>query len=151
MAHVEVSRVIDAAPARIYELVSDLPRMGEWSPENTGGKWLDGVTEARVGARFRGNNRKGPMRWQTLVTVVTADAGEEFAFDVTSLGQKVARWGYRLSPVARGTEVVEYWDDHRSGWMARFTGIVLRIPDRAAHNRAGMETTLDRLAAAAES
>src|SRR5262245_12103711 len=114
MTHVEVTRVIDAPAERIYELVSDLPRMGEWSPENTVCKLLDGATQATVGARFRGSNLKGVARWQTTATVIAADPGEEFAFDVTSAGQKVARWGYRLSPVANGTEVVEYWDDHRS-------------------------------------
>ena len=41
--HVEVTKVIAAAPERVYELVSDLPRMGEWSPENTGGTWIKGA------------------------------------------------------------------------------------------------------------
>jgi hypothetical protein len=32
---------IDAAPERVYDLVSDITRMGEWSPENLCGHWLD--------------------------------------------------------------------------------------------------------------
>jgi Polyketide cyclase / dehydrase and lipid transport len=38
---VEASRHFDASPEVLYEMVSDLPRMGEWSPENTGGRWVD--------------------------------------------------------------------------------------------------------------
>ena len=147
MSQVEVSRVVATTPERVYELVSDLPRMGEWSPENTGGTWVKGATGPAVGARFKGRNRKGPMRWSTMVTVVAADPGREFAFDVTANGMKVARWGYRMQQVEGGTEVTEFWDDHRNAVMAKLTGWLLRVPDRAEHNRAGMATTLDRLAA----
>lgn len=51
---------IDASPQRVYELVSDITRMGEWSPECYRCEWLDGATTATVGARFRGHNRLGP-------------------------------------------------------------------------------------------
>ena len=51
--HVEVTKVIAATPERVYELVSDLPRMGEWSPENTGGSWIKGATGPAVGAKFK--------------------------------------------------------------------------------------------------
>ena len=44
MSDIEVSETVTAKADRLYELVSDLPRMGEWSPENTGGKWLGGAT-----------------------------------------------------------------------------------------------------------
>ena len=43
----------------LYDLVSDLPRMGEWSPENTGGKWVNGAAGPVVGARFKGSNKSG--------------------------------------------------------------------------------------------
>ena len=69
MEHEEVSVTIAAPAERLYDLISDLPRMGEWSPENCGGKWVKGATGPVVGARFRGHNRKGWRRWTTLVTV----------------------------------------------------------------------------------
>lgn len=149
MKHAEVSRTIAASPQRVYELVSDLPRMGEWSPENTGGDWIKGSTGPAVGAKFKGRNRKGSARWSTLCTVVVADPGKEFAFDVSVKGLPVARWGFRLAETAGGTEVTEYWADHRSRVVAKITGLVLRVPDRASHNRAGMERTLEAMAAAA--
>lgn len=148
MQHVEVSRVIAATPQRVYELVADLPRMGEWSPEATGGKWLKGATGAAVGARFKGTNRKGRIRWSTAVKVVTAEPGHEFAFDVTAMGFGVARWGYRMEAVDGGTKVTEYWDDHRNWVVAKLTGFALSVPDRAAHNTATMEQTLANVAAA---
>jgi hypothetical protein len=37
--HREASLDIHASPEAVYDLVSDLPRMGEWSPENIGGEW----------------------------------------------------------------------------------------------------------------
>jgi hypothetical protein len=149
MQHAEVSRVVAATPQKVYELVSDLPRMGEWSPENTGGTWIKGAIGPAVGAKFKGKNRKGAKRWSTIATVVIADPAKEFAFDVSAKGFPVARWGFRLAAEDGGTRVTEYWDDHRSRVMAKVTGLVLGVPDRGVHNSAGMEQTLARLADAA--
>ena len=60
--NVSVTRDIAASPAKVWEMLSDLPRMGEWSPENTGGKWVRGATGPAVGARFVGSNRNGKKR-----------------------------------------------------------------------------------------
>jgi uncharacterized protein YndB with AHSA1/START domain len=152
MSHqVEVSRTIAASPERVYELVSDLPRMGEWSPENTGGKWRKGATGPAVGAKFEGTNRLGKRKWKTDSTVTRADVGSEFAFDVTAGGMKVAGWGFTIVPVedpAGGCTVMHWWDDHRNPIIAKITGIALGVKDREAHNRANMGKTLDALAAA---
>jgi uncharacterized protein YndB with AHSA1/START domain len=148
---VEVSRTIKAPAELLYDMLSDLPRMGEWSPENRGGRWVNGATGPAVGARFKGRNRKGWARWSTDVTVVTAVPGQEFAFDVKVGPVEVARWGYRLEPSGKSTIVTEYWEDHRNPFAAKVTGLLLGVPDRAMHNRKGMELTLERLAAAADS
>jgi len=149
MSDVELTKIIAASPDRLYALVSDLPRMGEWSPENNGGEWMQGATGPAVGAKFKGKNSHGKRRWSTLATVVTADPGREFTFNVTSTGLKVAQWGYRLSAVDGGTAVTEHWTDHRSAIIAKITGLVVGVSDRVAHNREGIEHTLERLAAAA--
>ena len=148
MHQVEVSRTISASPEQLYALISDLPRMGEWSQENNGGKWIKGAVGPAVGARFKGKNSKGVIRWSTLVTVATADPGKEFAFDVKAMGMKVARWGYRLEATEGGTTVTEYWDDHRVPPVKAITGLALNVRDRATHNAAEMEHTLAALAAA---
>jgi uncharacterized protein YndB with AHSA1/START domain len=141
-----------AAPAdKVWSLVSDLPRMGEWSPENTGGKWIDGATGPTAGARFRGSNRKGLRRWSTTCTVTAADVGKKFAFDVTYGPLAISTWEYTLTPNGNSTTVVEEWTDRRPTWMKVASGPVMGVADRAAHNQRGMEQTLEKLKAAAES
>ncbi|MBJ7509613.1 MAG: SRPBCC family protein, partial [Ilumatobacteraceae bacterium] len=39
-APVIISKEVNATPQAVWALVSDLPRMGEWSPENQGGEWV---------------------------------------------------------------------------------------------------------------
>ena len=36
---VSVTREISATPEVLWAMIADLPRMGGWSPENTGGRW----------------------------------------------------------------------------------------------------------------
>lgn len=149
--HVEVSRTVAASPEKVYEMVSDLPRMGEWSPENTGGKWVKGASGPAVGAVFQGTNQLGRKKWKTVSKVTAADVGREFAFDVTAAGMKVAGWGFTISPAADlvgGSTVTHWWDDHRNPVIAKITGLALGVKDRAAHNRSNMEHMLERLTAA---
>jgi hypothetical protein len=149
MSHqIEVSKVVAATPEQVYALVSDLCRMGEWSPENTGGKWVKGATGAAVGAKFEGTNQLGKKKWKTLSTITAADPGREFAFDVTAAGMKVAGWGFGLEPADGGTKVTHFWDDHRNAVIAKLTGMVIGVKDRSVHNKANMEAMLERLSAA---
>ena len=150
MSDVEVREHIAANPAHLYDMVSDLPRMGEWSPENTGGRWSRGG-HAMVGATFRGTNRAGWRWWRTVVTVTAADRGKRFAFDVHWAAVPISKWEYTFTAAEDGgCEVTEAWTDRRPGWMRAASGVVMNISDRAAHNRAGMEATLRALKAAAE-
>jgi hypothetical protein len=78
-----VARVHVAAPAEcVYALISDVSRMGDWSPETDNCEWLDGATSAAVGVRFRGSNHLGPVKWRTECIITAATPGEEFAFSV---------------------------------------------------------------------
>ena len=73
MADVEVTEAVRAEPSVVYDLVSDVTRMGSWSPETTSCRWLASATGPTVGARFRGTNRHGPLlRWTTTCTVSPA-------------------------------------------------------------------------------
>jgi hypothetical protein len=56
---------IDARPDAVYTVVSDVTRMGEWSPETTKCEWIDGATGPAAGARFKGSNKRGFVRWST--------------------------------------------------------------------------------------
>ena len=62
LPHDSVSIEIETPPERVYELVSDVTRMGDWSPECTSCSWTDGATGPAVGARFKARNKghRGP-------------------------------------------------------------------------------------------
>jgi len=145
-----VSRDIAASADTLWTLVSDLPRMGEWSNENAGGKWVGGADGPAPGAKFRGRNRNGIHRWSTLVTVTDAVPGERFAFDVTYLGIPISAWVYEFEPTDGGCTATETWSDRRPGWFKPVARLATGVADRAEHTRAGMAHTLERLAAAAE-
>jgi uncharacterized protein YndB with AHSA1/START domain len=149
---VSVSREIGAPADRVWAMVSDVTRMGEWSPENQGGAWIGGATGPGPGAQFRATNRNGKRQWKTLAKVVDADPGSRFSFRVTAAaGLKVAEWSYEFEPTATGCRVTETWIDQRGPLVKALGKPVSGVGDRATHNRAGMEATLERLASAAES
>ena len=102
LTHDSHQTVISTTPGRIYDLVSDLPRMGEWSPECERVEWTDGTTVAAEGARFVGHNRGGPfrlMRWSRHGRVIAAGPGREFAFVTEEGGRESTVWRYRFEPV----------------------------------------------------
>jgi len=147
---VEVAIEITAPPETVWTLVADLPRMGEWSPECTGVTWKGGATAARPGARFSGHNRRGIRRWSTQGRIVTAAPGSELSWETRALGLPGGLWGYRIEPTDGGSRVTEFWEDRRGGLLKTLGPVATGVTDRAAHNRAGMQTTLERLKAAAE-
>jgi uncharacterized protein YndB with AHSA1/START domain len=147
---VSVSREIAAPPEKLWAMVSDITRMGEWSPENTGGRWLSGATGAEPGAKFRGTNRRGRRTWKSVATVIDAEPGRRFSFRVDAAGFKVAEWAYAFEETATGCRVTETWKDRRSRFFKPISGMATGVADRATYNRAGMEQTLERLAEVAE-
>ena len=82
---VSVTREFSASPDKVWALVTDLPRMGEWSPENQGGKWAKGATGPAVGAIFKGRNKNGKKAWGTNVKVNVCDAPKKFSFGLMVL------------------------------------------------------------------
>jgi len=147
---VQVTREIRAPADRLWEMVADVTRMGEWSPETESTQWLRGATAARPGASFRGTNRNGTKRWKSVATIVEADPGRVLRFRVKAGGLNVAEWSYQFEPIPAGCRVTESWTDRRNPVLKLVSGRVTGVADRASHNRRGMEETLQRLAAAAE-
>lgn len=150
IADVSVSRDVGAPAETVWGLVSDLPRMGEWSPENEGGSWIKGATGPTPGAAFRGSNRQGTKSWKTVAKVVDAEPGRRFSFRVTALGIPVAMWEYDITPTDSGCTVTESWTDLRPGFFKPIAAKATGVTDRAAHNRTSIEETLANLATAAE-
>jgi uncharacterized protein YndB with AHSA1/START domain len=147
---VSVTRDIGASPERVWAMVSDLARMGEWSSENVGGEWIGGATGPEPGARFRGANQNGTKRWNSVVTVADADPGRRFSFRVTAFGIKISDWGYDFESTPTGCRVTETWTDLRPGWFKPLSRVATGVAERQSHTRAGVELTLERLGAAAE-
>lgn len=72
-----------AAPAdKIWNLIADVTKTGEFSPEVFESDWLDGATGPALGAKFRGHVRRneiGPVYWTTC-RVTACEPGREFGF-----------------------------------------------------------------------
>lgn len=100
------SIVIEAPVQKVYEMVADVTRTGEWSPICTSCWWDDPAQAVTVGAWFTGRNELPKRTWETRSEVVVADPGREFAFVV---GGNLVRWGYLMAEVERGTELTETW------------------------------------------
>jgi len=147
---VSVQQSIAAAPEAVTALISDVTRMGEWSPETTAGTWSKGATGPAVGARFKGDNVNESKRWSTTCTVTAYEPGKVFTFRVNVGPVKVADWSYTLEATDDGCVVTESWTDLRSGLSKKLGGLASGVTDRDTHNRAGMIATLEALRAAAE-
>jgi hypothetical protein len=100
------SIVIGRSPEDLYDMVSDVTRIGEWSPICRECWWDEGAS-AEVGAWFNGRNVDGDSTWETRSVVVAADRGKEFAYLV---GGSLVRWGWGFAPAEGGTTVTESWE-----------------------------------------
>jgi hypothetical protein len=141
---------IEAPAQRVWDLVSDLPKMGELSPENRGGRWISPATGPAVGAAFKGANRAGRRRWSTKVVVTRCESGKEFFFTVTSGGLKVAEWGYTIEPDGLSCSVTESWQDQRGGFMTVLGCVATGVGDRTGYTQTSIDQTLAALKKAAE-
>ncbi len=99
-----------AAPAHtLYDMVSDISRMGEWSPEATGGYWADDATGV-AGDWFTGSNRTSERAWERDCQVATADPGRDFTFVTGGLEASWTWWSYEFEPTSEtSTTVTERW------------------------------------------
>ena len=101
---------IDARPETVYELLTDLSRVGELSPECWKAEWTEGSTEAVVGAKFLGHNRVGENEWQAGCEVVAATPSQEWAFKVPAPNGSDTVWRYEITATDDGCTVTETFD-----------------------------------------
>lgn len=145
--------VIHRGAEEIWALVTDITRTGEWSPENTGGVWLDGAAGPAVGARFKGSNTRGRSRWSTTCRVIAADPGRQFAFATGREGKPETIWRYVLEPAGdAGTKVTESFELVKPlGAVSNFvTRVTTGVRDRQADLEENLRVSLGRLKAIAE-
>jgi Polyketide cyclase / dehydrase and lipid transport len=134
----------------VWALVSDVTRIGEYSPETFEAEWLDGATGPAVGASFRGHvkrNGKGPVYWTTC-TVVACEPGRVFAFGVGAADKPLNTWRYELAPAGDGVDVTESFTLTPTFGLRLYWALLGWARGRT--NRNGMRTTLERIKAEVE-
>lgn len=139
---------IAASPADVYALVSDVTRMGEWSPENTGADWLRGGS-GNAGDWFAGHNKNGEREWTRECEIAAADPGQDFTFAVMGVEANCTWWSYEMATSPTGTTLTERW------WMVNKTpAMAAADPDtyaaRIAMTGPMIDQTLAGIKAAAE-
>jgi hypothetical protein len=98
-------------PNAVYGLVSDVTRMGEWSPVCRACWWDEGAGP-QVGAWFTGRNETSERTWETRSQVVAADPGRQFAWEVNN---GWVFWGYTVEPEGDGSRLTESWEFRPKG------------------------------------
>lgn len=140
---------INASPAAVYALITDLGAMSEIAEETAAMRWAKG-SQAAPGAVFKGTNRNGWRRWTTKCTVTDAEPGQRFAFNVSHTGVPISRWQYELAAAGEGCTVTESTWDRRPGWYKTPAGLVTGVMNRAGANSDHIQATLQRLKTRAE-
>lgn len=104
VAPISASIEVDAPPAAVWALVSDLRNMAQWSPQTAKSLLRGGDTAAALGSKFLNINRKGLLVWPTQSKVVrftapTASEGGEIAWRVK---ENYTVWSLQVEPTADG-------------------------------------------------
>lgn len=148
-ALIEESIEVAAEPAKVWALVSDLPRMAKWSPQVV--KTFVRGGEVKLGAHAVNINRRGLLVWPTRSKVVRFEPPTEFAFRIKD---NTTIWSFTLEPTETGTRVVQRREAPNgvTDLSARLTNMFMGgVPSFEAELREGMRQTLRRLKADAES
>jgi len=98
---ISASVELAAAPETVWEVVSDVSRMSDWSPECRKIVVL-GSPKQGVGTKFIGLNRRGWAVWPTTSKVVRFEPGKAVAWRTRESG---ATWSYEIAPTGSGTSL----------------------------------------------
>jgi uncharacterized protein YndB with AHSA1/START domain len=148
--HDSVTVHMAASPAKVWGLVSDVTKIGLYSPETFEAEWLEGATGPAVGAKFRGHvkrNGKGPTYWTTC-TVLECEPERVFAFVVGSAEKPINVWRYELEEQGDGTDVTESFQLAQTPALRVYWALLGWARGRT--NRNGMRTTLEKMKAQVE-
>lgn len=145
------SIVVERPAIELYDMVSDVTRMGQWSPVCKA-CWWDPGESPRVGAWFTGRNELPERVWETRSEVVVTDRGREFAWMVNG---SFVRWSFTFDSLAPGTtRVTESWEflpDGIVNFHKRFgQDAEAQISHRTEMARRGIPLTLAAFKRAAE-
>jgi uncharacterized protein YndB with AHSA1/START domain len=154
--------MVATRPELVWDLVADVIRVGEWSPECIRAAWLGEPGGPHPGARFTGRNRfPGGFEYEVTCVVTEADRPRAFAWVVLDDSGDPARpsssWRYRIDPLPGGSRVRQRFT-HGPG-ASYLRAVAGEAPDRAAEIiaarldglQANMSATLCAMKAVAES
>jgi hypothetical protein len=127
---------VDATPADVYRLVSDVSSISRWSP-NASDVAFDEGTGPEAGAWFSGRNRRDGKEWFTRSQVVRAEPGAAFVFVVGGAEDGIVEWNWSFHARGRGSVVEQSWR-------------LLRLDPVLPSTRAELTALRDYMAASAE-
>lgn len=138
---------INAPVTKVWELISDLRRMPQWSPQC---RWMRPFGPLRPGTRTLNLNRRHYMFWPTTCTITDVIPEKRLAFRVNTNG---TMWSYELEPTAQGTRVVE--TRHAENGVKPLSSLTTNTLLGGSENFErelvdGMNASLTRIKAAAE-
>ena len=138
---------INAPVNRVWDLVSDLRRMPQWSPQCRAMKPLG---QLRAGTRTVNLNRRGPMFWPTTCRITEFIPEKKLAFKVN---ENNTVWSYELEPTEAGTRLIET-RNAENGTSAVSNFLVSKfmggVPSFENELVEGMNASLQRIKDAAE-
>jgi|SRR5581483_12006581 len=146
---------IEAPPAAVWALVSDIELPARFSTEFQGARWLD--DERRT---FSGRNQHPAIgEWDTVSTVVEREPERVFAWAVSDPENPSATWRFSLEPLDGGgrTRLTQSMrmGPARSGLNAAIDAMPDKeeriVARRLEEHRANMERTLTGIKELAES
>ncbi len=150
---------LEASPHRVWDLITDVERMVEFSPECVEIRWLGGARGPEVGARFAGTSRVGSFEWTRNCTITAFDAPELFAYDVADEADAASqsRWMFEVRAEGDGCSLTQRFSHVPTG-RSTIRLMAERDPDAAERTVAersrvltsGMRRTLEALRAALE-
>ncbi|NGY63189.1 SRPBCC family protein [Lentzea sp. NEAU-D13] len=127
---------VDATPADLYRLVSDVSSISRWSP-NASDIVFDEGSGPEIGAWFSGRNRRDGKEWTTRSQVVKAEPGAAFAFVVGGAENGIVEWSWTFRPQGRGSVAEQSWR-------------LLRLDPVLGSTRAEVDELREYMAASAE-
>ena len=102
---------LQATPAQVWQVQTDVPRSGEWSHECHSAQWLDGADQAAVAARFRGANKARFARWSRPCTISALDPARRFTYRTHGgMMGDATEWTFTLEPTDSGCRITQSYE-----------------------------------------
>ena len=136
-----VEIVVDAAPERVWAIVSDISLPVDGSAELQSVAWLDDADGPSLGARFVGNNARGDAEWSTTSTIVRCEVPTALFWAVEDVAEPVSTWGFELEPTEDGRTIVRQHVELGPG-RSGLTWAIKQNPESGAEIIAGRLATL---------